>query len=182
MIKNNNNFFADLAGVNEDSKDNYSEDIKLVSSSAKSLDEKQKKITKEEKSDENITLNKDNLDYDDDYNEIDDVEGQLLIDVYQDANNIYIESPVAGVELGDLDISITPESVSIKGSRKKEKKIKKDEYLYKECFWGSFSRSVILPQEIDTDKASAALKNGVLRISLPKMNRLKRKKINIKID
>jgi len=173
MTNNNNNFFANLAGVDNNSDDERIDDIKLVSSSAKSLKEKSNSID---------TNSDDITDYDDEEDEINDSEGQLLIDVYQDAGNIYIESPVAGVELNDLDISITPESVSIKGSRIKTKKIKKDDYLYKECFWGSFSRSVILPQEIDTEKASAVLKNGVLKISLPKVNRLKRKKINIKID
>ena len=102
--------------------------------------------------------------------------------MFQDENNIYIESPVAGVEPDDVDVAITPESVVVRGKRHKKERVKKDDYLYQECFWGSFSRSVILPQEIDPDKASASLKNGVLKVTLPKVNRSKSKNIKVKVD
>ncbi|KKS82661.1 MAG: Protein containing Heat shock protein Hsp20 protein [Candidatus Wolfebacteria bacterium GW2011_GWC1_43_10] len=114
--------------------------------------------------------------------EFDDAEGQLTIDVYQDDKNIVIESAVAGVEPDDLDVAITPESVTIRGKREKKEKIKKDDYLYQECFWGRFSRSVILPQEIDPDKSHASLKGGILKVVLAKVNRSKSKKVKIKVD
>lgn len=112
----------------------------------------------------------------------DEREGQLAIDVFQTADAIIIESPIAGVNSEDLDINITNESVSIKGRRDHRTDIKESDYFYQECYWGRFSRSVILPQEIDPDKADAHIKNGVLTIVLPKIKKQKRKKLKVKID
>ncbi|HOB90050.1 MAG TPA: Hsp20/alpha crystallin family protein [Candidatus Colwellbacteria bacterium] len=107
-------------------------------------------------------------------------EGQLTIDVYQTPDEIFVESTIAGVEPEDLDIDITNESVTIKGERRKEEVIADEDYLHQECYWGRFSRSVILPQEIDPDKARADFKNGILKIRLPKLNRGRVKKLKIK--
>ena len=112
----------------------------------------------------------------------DEPEGQLAIDVYQTSISIVIESAIAGVEVDNLDIEISPESVTIKGVREKKEKIKKDDYLYQECYWGRFARTVILPQEVDADKASAAIKNGILKIVLPKLNKSKIKKLKVKFE
>jgi len=109
-------------------------------------------------------------------------EGQLAIDVYQTPTSIVVESAIAGVEADDLDIEISPESVTIKGIRRKNEKVKKEDYLYQECYWGRFARTVILPQEIDSDKANASIKNGILKVVLPKLNKSKTKKIKVKFD
>lgn len=109
----------------------------------------------------------------------DEGEGQLTVDLYQTSDEIILESPIAGVKPEDLDISITSESVTIKGSRQKEQKIKDEDYFYQECYWGRFSRSIILPQEVDAEKAEASVKNGVLIIKLPKLNRQRSKKIRV---
>jgi HSP20 family protein len=109
-------------------------------------------------------------------------EGQLTVDVYQTDNEIIVKSTVAGVSDEDLEINITGESVTIRGQREREEKIEEKDYLYRECFWGSFTRSVILPQEIDPDRSTAVLKNGVLTIRLPKVERQKARKIKVKID
>ncbi|MCR4275212.1 MAG: Hsp20/alpha crystallin family protein [Candidatus Wolfebacteria bacterium] len=109
-------------------------------------------------------------------------EGQLAIDVYQTPTSIVVESAIAGVEADELDIEISPESVTIKGTREKNEKIKKDDYLYQECYWGRFARIVILPQEVDSDKANASIKNGILKVVLPKLNKAKTKKIKVKFD
>ena len=106
-------------------------------------------------------------------------EGQLTIDVYQTPEEIIIESPIAGVGADDLDIAITNESVTIKGKREREKRVKEEDYFYQECYWGRFFRSVILPQEVDAEKSEATIKNGVLTIHLPKLNRQKSKKIRV---
>ncbi len=107
-------------------------------------------------------------------------EGQLTIDVYQTDDDIIIESTVAGVEPDDIDIDISSESVTIRGERKRSNEVSEDSYLYQECYWGKFSRSVILPQEIDPDKAKAEFKNGVLRIRLPKIAKGRTRKLKIK--
>ncbi|MEK7635984.1 MAG: Hsp20/alpha crystallin family protein [Patescibacteria group bacterium] len=109
-------------------------------------------------------------------------EGQLTIDVYQTPVSIIVESAVAGVEPEDIDIEITPDSVAIKGKRIKKERVDEKDYLYSECFWGRFSRSIILPQEIDAEKAHASLKNGILKIILPKVNRQKAKKLKVKFS
>ncbi|HEY4524125.1 MAG TPA: Hsp20/alpha crystallin family protein [Candidatus Paceibacterota bacterium] len=108
-----------------------------------------------------------------------ETEGQLTIDVYQTSNFIVIESTIAGVKPEDLDIDITNESVTIKGSREKEEKISDNDYIYQECYWGRFSRSVILPQEVDPEAAEASMKNGILTIKLPKLDRHRAKKLKV---
>lgn len=112
----------------------------------------------------------------------DEGEGQLTIDVYQTPEEIVVESPIAGVDPEQLDINITNESVTIKGKRERQHKVKEEDYFYQECYWGKFSRSVILPQEIDSEKAEATIKNGILTIRLPKLNRQKSKKLKVKPD
>ncbi|MCK9187291.1 MAG: Hsp20/alpha crystallin family protein [Candidatus Colwellbacteria bacterium] len=109
-------------------------------------------------------------------------EGQLTIDVYQTDDEIVIESTVAGVDPDDIDIDISSESVTIRGERARSEKIDEENYLYQECYWGKFSRSIILPQEIDPDKAKADFKNGVLQIKLPKITKGKTRKLKIKSD
>lgn len=109
-------------------------------------------------------------------------EGQLTIDVYQTDDDIIIESTVAGVEPDDLDIDISSESVTIRGERRRSNEVSEENYLYQECYWGKFSRSIILPQEIDPDKAKAEFKNGVLRVRLPKIAKGKMRKLKVKGD
>jgi HSP20 family protein len=111
-----------------------------------------------------------------------EVEGQLTIDVYQTPDEIVIESTIAGVKPEDLDINITSETVTIRGERKRDKKISDEDYFYQECYWGKFSRSIILPQEIDPEKSTATLKNGILTIRLPKLNRHKGRSLKIKFE
>lgn len=96
-------------------------------------------------------------------------EGQLAVDVYQTKDTIVIKAPIAGVKPEDIDVAISEDVVTIRGDRKEEKTIEKDNYYVQECFWGSFSRSVILPTSTVADKALASLKDGVLTIEIPKV-------------
>ncbi len=107
-------------------------------------------------------------------------EGQLTIDVYQTPSDIIIKSTIAGVNPEDIDISISNDMVTIKGYRAKDEEIKSEDYYYQECYWGAFSRSVILPVDIEADKAEASMKNGVLTLRLPKIEKIKTRKIKIK--
>lgn len=109
----------------------------------------------------------------------DDEEGQLTVDVYQTDDEIVIKSTIAGVTADDIDVSITNEMVTIKGNRKHEEKVKESDYYYQELYWGSFSRSIILPEEIDADSAKASMKNGVLTLRLPKLSKNKTKKVRV---
>lgn len=113
---------------------------------------------------------------------LDDADGQLTVDVYQDNDDIIVQSAVAGVHEDDLDIHITNDSVTIRGKRERTQKIEDKDYFYQECFWGTFSRTVILPAEVDPEKSVAALKNGVLTIRMPKLSHQRSKKLKVKLD
>jgi HSP20 family protein len=109
-------------------------------------------------------------------------EGQLTIDMFQTPNEIIVQSTIAGVKPDDLDISITRDMVTIKGKRQKSHSISKDDYFYQELYWGQFSRSILLPQEIDTEAAEATIKNGMLVIKLPKIDKNRVQKIRVKSE
>ena len=109
-----------------------------------------------------------------------DVEGQLTIDVYQTPDEIVVESTIAGVDPDNIDIDATSDSVTIRGERSKNAQVAEVDYFYQECFWGRFSRSIILPQEIDPDRAYSDIKNGVLTVHLPKIHKDKTRKISVK--
>ena len=79
-------------------------------------------------------------------------EGQLAVDVYQDEKNIIVRAPIAGVKPEDLDISIHNDMVTIRGRREHDAKIEEPDYFYRECYWGSFSRSIILPTDVKTEE------------------------------
>lgn len=104
-------------------------------------------------------------------------EGQLAVDVYQTEREIVIQSPVAGVEPDDLDISLENDMVIIKGCREKPLEENERNYFYRECYWGPFSREVILPEEVDASRIQASMKQGVLTIRIPKIERRAKKKI-----
>ncbi|TSC71778.1 MAG: HSP20 family protein [Parcubacteria group bacterium Gr01-1014_70] len=112
----------------------------------------------------------------------DEPEGQLAIDVYQTNGDVIVESAIAGVKPEDIDISVTSDSVTVRGERRKEEEVKEDSYYYQECYWGRFSRSVILPQEIEPEGATVSFKNGVLTIRLPKANKAKMRKLKVKAE
>lgn len=109
-----------------------------------------------------------------------DYEGALNIDMYQTKDNIVIKSTIAGVRPEDLDITVANDMVSIKGARQKEETISADDYFYQECYWGNFSRSVIVPVDIDSEHIEADLKDGILTIIIPKAAKAKTKKVKVK--
>ena len=95
-------------------------------------------------------------------------EAQLSCDVFETKDDIIVKATIAGVKPEDLDISISNDLLTIRGSRHQEEEISKENYYSQECYWGAFSRSIVLPREIDQKKTEANLKNGVLTIKLPK--------------
>lgn len=105
-------------------------------------------------------------------------DGKLTIDVYQTDEELVIQSAVAGVELEDLDVSIEKDLLLIKGKRNKPERKDKD-YFCKECYWGSFSRKIILPVKVDKERIKAKLKKGILTIRIPKQNGEEKKKVII---
>lgn len=113
--------------------------------------------------------------FDEDYDE-----GQLAIDVYQTKDAIIVKSTIAGVKADDIDISINNDMLTIRGTRKMSEETLEEDYFYQECYWGAFSRSVILPMEVKTNKIDAAIENGVLTITLPKAQVMKQISVKVK--
>jgi len=107
-------------------------------------------------------------------------EGQLTIDVFQTDDDIIIKSTIAGVNPEDLDVSINNDMITIKGERKFEDEVNEENFYYQECYWGTFSRSVVLPVDVIAEKIEASLKNGILTIKLPKADTNRTKKIKVR--
>jgi HSP20 family protein len=106
-------------------------------------------------------------------------EGQLTIDVYQTPDDVVVLSTIAGVKNADLEITLNNDLLTIRGSRSNPAEAKQEDYFYQENYWGNFSRSVILPVDVDGDKVRAELKDGVLKVLLPKATKAKTKKIRV---
>jgi len=107
-----------------------------------------------------------------------EAEGQLAIDIYQTENDLVIQSAIAGVNSQSIEISLEKDVLTIKGCRRRPLEEKGD-YFSQECFWGPFSREIILPAEVDPDKVLAKMRDGILTIRIPKILREKRRKITV---
>ncbi len=107
-------------------------------------------------------------------------EGQLPVDVHQTAGDIIIRAFVAGVRPDELSISISRDMVEIEGSRMEREQVAGPDYFTRELFWGSFSRTILLPQEIDVEASSATAKDGLLTIILPRLDKAKQTKLRVK--
>lgn len=105
--------------------------------------------------------------------------GQLAADVFQTADEIVVVAPVAGVAASDLAISITDGVLEIKGRRSFQFSVSPQDYFTQECFWGNFSRSIILPDAVDASKVNASFKNGVLTVRVPKVEKIKTRMVKI---
>lgn len=109
-------------------------------------------------------------------------EGQLALDIYQTPSHIVIVAPIAGVKMADVNVSVTEDVLTIKGKRYLEFDIPDEDYFTQECFWGDFSRSIVLPAAVDTTKILASFKDGVLKITIPRTERNKTKIVRIKSE
>jgi HSP20 family protein len=109
-----------------------------------------------------------------------ETEGQLTVDVYQTPDEIVIRSIVAGVRPEDLDVSITRDMVTVRGRREEAREVSDENYFHKELYWGAFSRTVMLPAEVEVENAQAMEKHGLLTIRLPKVDKEKQTKLKVK--
>ncbi|MEN9881306.1 MAG: hypothetical protein RLZZ308_489 [Candidatus Parcubacteria bacterium] len=107
-------------------------------------------------------------------------EGELSVDVYQTQSEIIIEAMVAGVKPEDLHISITRDMVTVKGRRDGNTQVSHDDYFYKELYWGTFTRTILLPHEVEIEEAEAVEKHGLLIIRLPKVDKARQTKLKVK--
>jgi len=97
--------------------------------------------------------------------------------MYQTKDNVIIKSTIAGVRPDDIDITVANDMLTVKGSRKKDENIPADDYFYQECYWGNFSRSVIIPVDIESENIEADLKDGILTIIIPRPRRPRRRRL-----
>lgn len=111
--------------------------------------------------------------------EVEATEGQLAVDVFQTKEAIVVKTAIAGVKPEDIHVSISNDVLTIRGKRELGHTVRDEEYYYRECYWGAFSRSIVLPLEVQQDKIDAVFKNGVLTVTLPKRNPEKSVKLKI---
>ena len=106
--------------------------------------------------------------------------GELAVDVYQTPSHIIIKAMIAGVRPEDLDVSITRDLVTIKGKRERHTEGSAGDFFFQELYWGSFARSIVLPQEVEIEEAEATEKHGLLIIKLPKLDKGRQAKLKVK--
>jgi HSP20 family protein len=107
-------------------------------------------------------------------------EGQLPVDVYQTPESIIIRTFIAGVRADEVDLSISRDMVTITGSREERENVSYSDFFVRELFWGSFSRTIVLPEEVDVDASTASSKDGFLTIVLPKLDKKRQTKLRVK--
>jgi len=107
-------------------------------------------------------------------------EGELSIDVYEKPGEIIIQAMVAGVRPEDLEINIGREVVTLRGSRESSKEVAADNYFHRELYWGTFSRTILLPAEVEAEEAEATERHGLLTIRIPKIDKGKTAKLKVK--
>lgn len=107
-------------------------------------------------------------------------DGELPVDMYQTDDEIIVRAIVAGVDPNDLEISITRDMVTVRGTRDEYQEARDDEYFHRELFWGSFSRTLLLPEEVAIDESEAKEKHGMLEIRMPKLDKHRSTQLRVK--
>ena len=111
---------------------------------------------------------------------VEEPQGELAVDIYQTPDAIVVKALVAGVQPTSIDIALTREMLTSSGSREDEREVEEDNYFQRELYWGSFSRTILLPEEVDVDLAEASEKHGILMIRLPKINKKRQTKLKVR--
>ena len=107
-------------------------------------------------------------------------EMELTVDVYQTPTDIMLQTMVAGVKPEDLELTIARDMITIKGKREENRNIDEENYFIKELYWGKFSRTILLPQEVEPEEVEATEKHGLLTIKIQKVDKEKRNTIKVK--
>lgn len=116
---------------------------------------------------------------DKDWSTEDEAEAELTVDVYQTPDDIILQTIVAGIDPRDLDVTIARDMVTVSGRREHSEETMGRDYFHQELYWGGFSRTILLPEEIDVEEASASEKHGLLIIRLPKIDKKKKTKLEV---
>ncbi|HEX4774055.1 MAG TPA: Hsp20/alpha crystallin family protein [Candidatus Saccharimonadales bacterium] len=115
----------------------------------------------------------------DEWDEDDNVPGQLAVDVYETREKLLVKARTAGVNKNDLDVSISDNQLTIRGTLSSGAEEGVENYFLQECYWGEFSRTIALPVAVKEDEIEAVLKDGVLTISFSKVQQDTVKKIQV---
>lgn len=107
-------------------------------------------------------------------------EGELAVDIFENDQALFVKTAIAGVKPEDLSLSLSQDLLTIRGRRREEEQTAGHTYLTRECHWGAFSRSIILPSNVRTDKAEAVFRSGILLIKLPKSE--KKQSIKFRVE
>ena len=104
-----------------------------------------------------------------DNSEIFNMDGELVVDVFETNSDFVVTSAIAGVNIKDLDISVEKDMMIIRGQRQDPHNDTEKKYFYQECYWGPFSRKIVMPENVDIEKADAQINKGVLVVKVPKI-------------
>lgn len=177
MPRGKRSFFERLTGaVNSDQYDDQFEDEEAVEERRPSSRDRMASLTAQREP----VMAEDDQGGVADWMGDEETEGQLTVDVYQTPDDIVIRSIVAGVRPEDLDVSITRDMVVIRGRREEHREVSDENFFHKELYWGGFSRTVMLPAEVEVENAQASEKHGLLTIRLPKIDKEKQTKLKVK--
>jgi HSP20 family protein len=105
-----------------------------------------------------------------------------VVDLFDEKDEVVVKAELPGMAKDDIEIDISDHQLTVKGEKKKEEKIKEENYYCSERSYGSFMRVLDLPSEVQSDKVHASYKNGVLEIRLPKTEAAKKKEIKVKVE
>lgn len=105
--------------------------------------------------------------------------GELVVDVFETHEEFVVLAAIAGVQIKDLDISVEKEMMIIKGDRQDPHLDSSKKFFYQECYWGPFSRKIVLPENIDTGAAKAEMNKGLLTIKIPKLDKVEQRQIEV---
>ncbi len=107
-------------------------------------------------------------------------EGELAVDVYQTPDEVVVRTMIPGVKKEDIDISLSRDMLTIKGTRREERTVQEQDYFHRELYWGAFNRTIQLPHEVDIEHAEASENQGLLTVKLPRVDKGRQTKLKIK--
>lgn len=157
--------------------------LERLTGSMKFEDEKDEDVEKTSNPSKKITIERDGDGKEKDGKESkweEEEEAQLTVDLYQTQTDIIVQTMIAGVMPENLSIIITRDMITIKGKREENRSINSENYFVQELYWGAFSRTISLPEEIDPEESEAVEKHGLLIIKLPKVNKEKKTQLKVK--
>lgn len=134
----------------------------------------------EEEEPKKLTVKGENGKKDASWMEEENDEAELTVDVYQTQSEVIVQTMVAGVRPEDLELTLSRDMITIRGKREESRIIEEENYFAKELYWGAFSRTILLPTEVDPEEAEAIEKHGLLTIKLPKVDKDKKTSVKVK--